>query len=150
MANKKKSPKVSVADTPHSPDGSSVERVPYYDNFMEKHRTNHVVEGFWFDQDTFENTVAKWADPDQIPIILKTPEPDLDIFCKALYNQNFRDAVNRMNAINVMYARGVLLRLFENGNSSAVSIAKSVFAKFLDSDPNSHSFIINIKNDLDS
>lgn len=142
-------PKVSLADTPHTPDGSSLGRVIYYDDFLEPNRKNHKVEGFYFDQDTFENIIANWADFEDIPIILKTSVEQLDIFCKVLYGQSFRDAFNRMRAVSRMRARQVIDKLASNGNATAVAIAKTHYAKLLDDD-GSKPINITIKNDLKS
>jgi len=141
-------PKVSVADTTHTPDGSSIGRVIYYDDFLESNRANHKVEGFWFDQDTFENIVARWADFEDIPIILKTTPEQLDIFCKALYGQNYHDAFWRMRTISKMKAREVIDKLSCAGNATAVAIAKTHFAKLIDDDGNKP-INITIKNDLE-
>ena len=140
-------PKVSLANTVHTPDGSSVGRVTYYDNFLDSNRANHKVEGFWFDQDTFENCVARWADFDDIPIILKTTTEQLDIFCKALYGQSYRDSFNRMRAISKMKAREITEKLSCMGNSTALAIAKTHFAQLIDDD-GSKPINITIKNDL--
>ena len=142
-------PKVSLADTPHTPDGSSLGRVIYYDDFLAPNRTNHKVEGFYFDQDTFENIIANWADFEDIPIILKTSVEQLDIFCKVLYGQSFRDAFNRMRAVSRMRARQVIDKLASNGNATAVAIAKTHYAKLLDDD-GSKPINITIRNDLKS
>ena len=142
-------PKVSLADTPHTPDGSYLGRVIYYDDFLEPNRKNHKVEGFYFDQDTFENIIANWADFEDIPIILKTSVEQLDIFCKVLYGQSFRDAFNRMRAVSRMRARQVIDKLASNGNATAVAIAKTHYAKLLDDD-GSKPINITIRNDLKS
>lgn len=141
-------PKVSVADTVHTPDGSSIGRVIYYDDFLESNRANHKVEGFWFDQDTFENIVARWADFEDIPIILKTTPEQLDVFCQVLYGQSFYDAFWRMRTISKMKAREVIDKLSCAGNATAVAIAKTHFAKLIDDDGNKP-INITIKNDLD-
>ena len=142
-------PKAFPADTPHTPSGASVERVISYDDILKGNRTNMRVEGFFFDKDTFENLVDSWADFEDIPIILKTSVEQLDIFCKVLYGQSFRDAFNRMRAVSRMRARQVIDKLASNGNATAVSIAKTHYAKLLDDD-GSKPINITIRNDLKS
>ena len=142
-------PKVSLADTPHTPDGSSLGRVIYYDDFLEPNRKNHRVEGFYFDQDTFENLIADWADFEDIPIVLNVSVDELDIFCRALYKQNYHDIFYRMRTASKIKARQVIEKLACAGNATAVAIAKTHYAQLLDND-GSKPINITIRNDLKS
>lgn len=145
--SKKSTPKVSTTPLfPQSPN-ISINPVQYYDDFFSRNRVNHFVEGFVFDQDTFENVVASWADFDQIPLILNSSPNDLDVFCKALYGQNFKDAFNRMRAISIMHARHVLEVHANEGNATALAISRAHFAQLKD-DSDSKPISVTIKNDL--
>lgn len=145
---RKPAPKVYLADTVHTPDGSSIGRVIAYDNFLDSERANHKVEGFWFDQDTFENLVADWADFEDIPIVLNVSIDDLDIFCKALYRQDYHDTFYRMRTVSKIKARQVIEKLSCAGNATAVAIAKLHYAQLKDDDGNKP-ISITIKNDLE-
>lgn len=141
-------PKAFPADTPHTPAGDSVERVISYDAVLKGTRANMRVEGFYFDKDTFENLVDSWADIDDIPIALDTPEPQLDIFCQVLYGKNYRDTFVMLRTISKIVARKTIDRLAKAGNATAVAIAKNHYAMLLDNDGNKP-INITIKNDLD-
>lgn len=144
---KKKLPEVTVVDSPN-PSGASVGRVTNYDFFTPGRRVNHAVEGFWFDQDTFENLIDDWADFDDIPVILQTPQEQLDIFCRALYGQNFEKTFIRLRAISKVIARKCLDRLAKSGNSAAIAATKSHFPQLVDQLDNNANLNITIKNDL--
>lgn len=149
MANKKKSPKVSIVDSPN-PSGASIGRVVDYDFFTPGRRVNHAVEGFWFDQDTFENLIDSWADLDDIPLILQSSPQDLDVFCYALYNDNFPHTYSRLRAISKVIARKELDKLAKSGNSAAIAATKQHFPLLIDALEPNNNININIKNDLDS
>ena len=141
-------PKVSVADTVHSPNGASIGRVVNYENFVRGNRANHVVEGFWFDQDQFENLIDDWADFEDILIIFQVSESELDTFCNAIYHQPAREVFARLRAISRTIARKTIDQLAKSGNATAVAIAKNHFAQLKDDDGNKP-INITIKNDLD-
>ena len=146
---RKLNPKVYLADTVHTPNGSSVGRVLAYDNLLDSDRANHRVEGFYFDQDTFENLIADWADFEDIPIVLNVSVEELDIFCRALYKQNYHDIFYRMRTASKIKARQVIEKLACAGNATAVAIAKTHYAQLLDND-GSKPINITIRNDLKS
>lgn len=145
---RKTRPKVSVADTVHTPSGASIGRVVNYENFVRGNRANHVVEGFWFDQDQFENLIDDWADFEDILIIFQVSEPELDIFCDAIYHQPAREVFARLRAISRTIARKTINQLAKSGNATAVAIAKNHFAQLKDDDANKP-ISITIKNDLE-
>lgn len=146
--SKKELPAVHEVTENASPSGKSIGRVVNYQQYRSGFVCNHTVDGFWFDQDQFENLIDMWAPQEDIIAILDTSREDLDIFCKALYGQNFDHVYRKLLAISRTLMRNAISGLAKQGNSTALATATKHFAK-LDDDNGSKPISIVIKNDLD-
>lgn len=131
-----------------APDGRSLERVINYDNYRKGGVVNHIVEGFWFDQNQFENLIDAWADQDDILTILGVSRQELDIFCKALYGLSFDATYRQLLAISRTLMRKAIGGLAKSGNATALATATKHYAN-LHNDDNNKPINITIKNDLD-
>ena len=144
----KSNPKV-IEKPSNAPDGRSLSRVINYDNYRRGTVINHEVEGFWFDQDQFENLIDSWASQDDILTILQVSRKELDIFCKAIYEgQNFDQTYRQLLAISRTLMKHAISSLARSGNSTALATASKHFANLQD-DNNTKPINITISNDLE-
>ena len=143
----KSNPKVTEKPS-NAPDGRSLSRVINYDNYRTRSVVNHEVEGFWFDQDQFENLIDSWASQDDILTILQVSRKELDIFCKAIYCQTFDQTYRQLLAISRTLMRNAISGLAKAGNSTALATATKHFAMLQD-DNNTKPINITISNDLE-
>lgn len=133
-----------------SPSGRSIGRVINYDNYRQGKVCNHTVEGYWFDQDQFENLIDSWASEEDILTILDVTREELDIFCRALYgiDMNFARTYKQLLAISRTLMRHAIGGLAKQGNATALGTATKHFADLKDDNDNNKNVNVTIVNDL--
>lgn len=90
-------------------------------------RENQSVDGFSFDQDTFENLIDYYTPLNDIPVILNVEHVDLDNFCKQLYGFDFKTTYDILSKRSQFYTRKAFTTLAYGGNAAAIKVASESY-----------------------
>ncbi len=88
-----------------------------------------TVNGFDFTRDDFENLIDNFTDQDSIMRILRVSHDDLDVFCNAIYNMNFKETYIVLYEKAQLYFRTAMISLSKAGNPSAIKVATEYYLK---------------------
>ncbi len=125
-----------------------MEKVESYAELLKRNRPNIKVDGFDFDVNTFENLIDYFVPKENIHVILRCTDADLDRFCKEVYRMNFAQTYQVLSGITDAYMRGAMKNLAISGNATALGIVKEHFMNLKD-DAQKSAISVKIVNDLE-
>ena len=99
-------------------------------------RENKTVDGFAFDQDTFENLIDYYTPLNDIPVILNVGIAELDVFCKALYGFDFKTTYDILSKRSQFYTRKAFTTLAYGGNAAAIKVASESYMGLVNQEEN--------------
>ena len=98
-----------------------------YKDLLKSTRQNVKVKGFWFDVNTFENLIDCYTPKDDVGLILRCSEADLDRFCKVVYGMKFDATYKVLTGITDMFMRKSFKGLSQSGNPTAIKVVAEHF-----------------------
>lgn len=125
-----------------------MEKVESYAELLKRNRPNIKVDGFDFDVNTFENLIDYFVPKENIHVILRCTDADLDRFCAEVYKMDFAQTYRVLSGITDAYMRGAIKNLAVSGNATALGIAKEHFMHLRDEEQKS-AISVKIVNDLE-
>lgn len=87
-----------------------------------------TVQGFNFNRNDFEDLIDNFTAPEAIPILLQVSDADLNNFCKAIYNMDFKTTYDVLYQRAQYYYRKSMMMLSKSGNPSAIKLSAEFFA----------------------
>lgn len=103
-----------------------IEKIRNSHNFW-KQSQNQKMKEFDFDRDTFEDLIESYTPIDDIPVLLGVRKSDLDIFCKYIYNQDYKTAYGALLMKSNAHNRKAFNSLSKKGNQTAMKIVAEQF-----------------------
>lgn len=102
-----------------------------------------TVEGFDFTRNDFEDLIDNFTDEDTILTLLQISRPQLDKFCKEIYNMNYKETYQVLYQRAQLYYRKAMMLLSKSGNPSAIKVASEYYARLggTNSDDNKITFV---------
>ena len=90
---------------------------------------NQTAPGFNFTRNDFEDLIDNFTDEETILVLLQVDRPQLDEFCRYIYNMNFKETYDVLYQRAQLYFRKAMMMLSKSGNPSAIKVAAEFYAK---------------------
>lgn len=90
---------------------------------------NQTAPGFNFTRNDFEDLIDNFTDEDSILKLLQVDRPQLDEFCRYIYNMNYKETYDVLYQRAQLYFRKAMMMLSKSGNPSAIKVASEYYAK---------------------
>ena len=105
-------------------------------------RENQVIDGFSFDQDTFENLIDYYTPLNDIPLILNVTGVQLDTFCKTIYGFDFKTTYDYLSRRSQFYTRKAFTQLAYGGNAAAIKVASESYMGLINGEDSKDSKVV--------
>lgn len=104
---------------------------------------NETVEGFNFNRNDFEDLIDNFVPFESIPVLLQVSHADLDVWCKAIYNMDFKTTYDVLFQRANLYYQKAMFMLSKSGNPTAIKVTAEYYVKLgaVDKESNNITFI---------